>query len=90
MFMKQFGLVILLTIFSFSCVKKKDKTISRNIQKVEFQTHILDSTLSIRALEITDQDKVFFLTSNGFGGSIYYSEYDKNYPELLYDQLQHH
>ncbi|GAA4239052.1 hypothetical protein GCM10022291_31880 [Postechiella marina] len=73
--MKQ--VVVLLLISFISCKETDKKQVSRIINTVEFKTHTLDSTLSIRALEITDDDHVFFLTSNGFGGTVYYSEYDK-------------
>ena len=74
--MKQIVQVIIICTFIFSC-KEKTKYLPRNISKVEIKTHSLDSSLSIRALDINKEDKVFFLTSNGFGGVIYNSEYDK-------------
>lgn len=74
--MKYFFLQLLVIVFFFSCGKKE--TIKpRDFSKVELKTHFIDSSISIRAMEITKGDDVFFLTSNGFGGSIYYSEYDK-------------
>ena len=74
-FMKQIIPLILSIIFLFSCGKRETFK-PRDFIKVEIETFLQDSLLNVRAIEITNDDNVFFLTSNGFGGVIYYTEFD--------------
>ena len=73
--MKQIIPLILSIIFLFSCGKRETFK-PRDFIKVEIETFLQDSLLNVRAIEITNDDNVFFLTSNGFGGVIYYTEFD--------------
>ncbi|WP_298496735.1 oxidoreductase [uncultured Algibacter sp.] len=75
--MRPYNPVFLILVFLVSCGKQKETLKSNNFKKLEVITHVLDSTMSIRALEIVNNNNVFFLTSNGNGGSVFYSEYDK-------------
>ncbi|GAA4817388.1 oxidoreductase [Litoribaculum gwangyangense] len=80
--MKKFRVGFCVLAFLISC-GKKEKFIPRDFGKVEIETLLQDSLLNVRALEIVNGDNVFFLTSNGFGGSVYYSEFDKK-TNILY------
>ncbi|XMO86862.1 oxidoreductase [Algibacter sp. AS12] len=75
--MKRIVLLILGVVVFFSCGKKEAVAKSRELNEVFIINHQLDSLLSIRALEITKDDNVFFLTSNGYGGVVYYSDADE-------------
>ncbi|MCF7568575.1 oxidoreductase [Sabulilitoribacter arenilitoris] len=73
--MKLLTPLFLCFLFLASCGKKETFK-ARNFSKVEINHLLEDSLLNVRALEITVDDNVFFLTSNGFGGVAYYSDYD--------------
>ncbi|MFD1614890.1 WD40/YVTN/BNR-like repeat-containing protein [Gelatiniphilus marinus] len=67
----------------FSCGKKQGKFVPKNISSVEINHLLEDSLLNVRAIEITVDNNVFFLTSKGFGGLVYYSDYDDEL-EIVY------
>lgn len=65
--MKQFSIIILSFVFLFSC-RKKEEFIPRFITKVEIETLLEDSLLSIRAIEILNDKSLAFAANNGSFG----------------------
>ncbi|MDP5158121.1 MAG: oxidoreductase [Flaviramulus sp.] len=65
--MKQFSVIILSFVFLFSCGKKKVFK-PRLITKVEIETLLEDSLLSIRAIEILNDKSLAFAANNGAFG----------------------
>jgi photosystem II stability/assembly factor-like uncharacterized protein len=65
--MKQFGVVFLLILVIFSC-KEKEVFVPRNFSSVEIATIYSDSLLSIRAIEILDDESFAFAANNGAFG----------------------
>ncbi|PQV47314.1 photosystem II stability/assembly factor-like uncharacterized protein [Jejuia pallidilutea] len=71
--MRYLSLFISIVLTVVSC-EKKEKFKPRSVSKIEFRTLLQDSLLDVRALEIVNENCVFFLTSNGYGGSVNLSE----------------
>ena len=65
--MKQFSVIILSFVFLFTC-GKKEVFIPRLITKVEIETLLEDSLLSIRAIEILNDKSLAFAANNGSFG----------------------
>tara|TARA_R110002049_G_scaffold25972_2_gene90812 strand:+ start:46399 stop:47445 length:1047 start_codon:yes stop_codon:yes gene_type:complete len=65
--MKQFSLIILFVSFLFSC-GKKETFVARDFSKVEIETLLEDSLLSIRAIEILNDKSLAFAANNGVFG----------------------
>ena len=68
--------LLLITGFAFCSCGKKVTFKENGFSKVEIVHIIEDSLLDVRAMEIVKNDAVFFLTSAGFGGVVYYTEVD--------------
>tara|TARA_R110002049_G_scaffold143647_2_gene305838 strand:+ start:58 stop:1104 length:1047 start_codon:yes stop_codon:yes gene_type:complete len=65
--MKQFVPIIIIIVLIFSCGKKETFS-PRNISKVEIETLLEDSLLSIRAIEILNDKSLAFAANNGVFG----------------------
>jgi photosystem II stability/assembly factor-like uncharacterized protein len=65
--MKQFFFLLSIVMILFSC-GKKETFIPRNISKVEIETLLKDSLLSIRAIEILNDKSLAFAANNGVFG----------------------
>jgi photosystem II stability/assembly factor-like uncharacterized protein len=65
--MKQFSLLILSIVFLFSC-EKKEAFKPRDFSKVEIETLLQDSLLSIRAIDILNDKSLAFAANNGVFG----------------------
>jgi len=65
--MKIFLLVLVVTVCLTSC-KKEEKFDPRDINKVEIETIFQDSLLSIRAIDILNDENLAFATNNGVFG----------------------
>ena len=61
-------LALLILIFVFTGCKKEAQFVSRDFNKVEIETIYSDSTLSIRAIEILDDNSLTFAANNGAFG----------------------
>jgi photosystem II stability/assembly factor-like uncharacterized protein len=62
--MKQFFLFLVCIIFLFSC-GRKETIKSRNFTRVEIETILQDSLLSIRAIDILNDGSLAFAANNG-------------------------
>ncbi len=65
--LKQFITIIIIILLFFSC-GKKETFISRTISKVEIETLLEDSLLSIRAIEILNDKSLAFAANDGAFG----------------------
>ena len=65
--MKQFFLFLVCIIFLFSC-GRKETIKSRNFTRVEIETILQDSLLSIRAIDILNDGSLAFAANNGVFG----------------------
>ncbi len=66
--MKQIAFVLLVIVF-FSC-KQEDKFVPRNISRMWIKDIIVDTTLSIRAIEIIDKNIYYAANEGNFGISL--------------------
>ncbi len=67
--MKCFFLPLFVIVFFFSCAKKEEKYVSRDISRIWIKNILTDSTRSIRTLDIIDNN-IYYAANNGRFGII--------------------
>jgi photosystem II stability/assembly factor-like uncharacterized protein len=75
-------LALLTCIICFSCINEKPE-LKRDISKVEFKSILVDTSLSIRAIEVLDAESLAFAANNNS-----YGLYNSNSEEWLISKIK--
>lgn len=85
--MKRFFLPLFVIVFFFSCGKKETFE-PRNFSKIEIEYLIQDSLLSIRAIELQENETLNFGANNSVFGQIYLEDNDWVISQIRSDSLK--